>query len=83
MDKSAGNDDSVKGVRDRRFFRKRVLNKEYILTTWKEQGSTSAILDLVTCKYEFPIMSQAKQVDKVQVNKIDSVSKYTYIVKLI
>ena len=27
-------------------------------------------------------MSQAKQVDKVQVNKIDSVSKYTYIVKL-
>ena len=28
-------------------------------------------------------MSQAKQVDKVQVNKIDSVSKYSYIVKLI
>ena len=32
-------------------------------------------------KYEFPIMSQARQVDKVQVNKIDSVL-YTYIVKL-
>ena len=32
-------------------------------------------------KYEFPIMSQARQVDKVQVNKMDSVLN-TYIVKL-
>ena len=36
-------------------FEKEFWTKEYILTTWKEQGSTSAIFDVVACKYEFPI----------------------------
>ena len=55
----------LEGVPDRRYsFEKECWTKDSSL--WK--------ISQVQCKYEFPIMSQAKQVDKVQVNKIDSVS---------